>query len=653
MVQELTRPLEPAINDHLVGRTVLRRSHVASAVGQDAPGQRVALTGDAAIARGLLEGGAKVIASFPGAPACHFPDILAALAEPFDLHVEWSINEKVAFEVAAAAAVSGVRACYGGKDLGMNVASDTIMQLAYGGVEAGMVMLAATDVGAYVSSGEFDCRYYAPMFGLPGLDPADPQRAKDMVAAAFELSERSKLPILVLITNEIGWRYSAVELGPLPAAAPRSGRAVIDPARWKVHGAMVHRNKRWQRERLELLREMAETSPFNSVDMRGTEQVGVITIGAASNYVREAKERLGLSDVAVLTLGWFHPLPERLIARFLEKVGRVLIVETLEPFVEDQIRAQLSLAGRKLDVLGKRTGDLPRDGFYTYELVAAALRRLAGEDGAVRAPDDGVLRKEILDVVPVTRNPCPGCPHRATFFALKQALKETGKEAFVLVDTGCASFAGTPMGVGDMKLNLGSSIGLAGGLRAARVPDREVISCIGDSAFLHGGVPPLLNMAQEGVDGLVVVMDNDCNAATGHQPTASGGITATGAPTKKADFAALARACKVDHVVSTDPYEFGRTQEALTEALSMPGQRVVVASRECAYLAVTRRRLDGSEQPRFYVKDDCSGSKTCVGDFGCPAIFLKGDGKASIDPALCFGCGVCLSVCSSFAWAVS
>ena len=653
MSQEPAVSAAEPINEKLLGRTVLRRSHVPSAVAQDAPGVRVALTGDAAIARGLLEGGAKVIASFPGAPACHYPDILAAVAEPYDLHVEWSINEKTAFEVAAAAAVSGVRSCYGGKDLGMNVAADTIMQLAYGGVDAGLVMIAATDVGAYVSSGEFDCRYYATMFGLPGMDPADPQEAKDMVAEGFEISERVKLPVLVLVTNEVGWRYSAVELGPLPAPVPRAGRATKDAARWKVHGPMVHRNKRWQRGQLDLAREVAELSRFNRLEMRGDEEVGVITIGAASNHVWEVKERFGLLDVAVLKLGFFNPLPDRLLERFLARLRRVLVVETLEPYVEDKVRQLLSYGGRQVEVLGKRTGDLPTEGGFTFDLVARAMGKL-GLPTAVEPLSDASLRKEILDAVPETRNPCPGCPHRATFFALKQALKETGKDAFVLVDTGCASFAGTPMGVGDMKLNLGSSLGLAGGMRAAGVVDKEMIAAIGDSAFLHGGIPPLLNMAQESTDGVVLIMDNDCNAATGHQPTASGGVTGPGKTTKKADFAALARACQADFVATTDPYELAATQKTLVEALSIAsGQRVVVATRECAYLAVTRRRLDGIEPPRFFVKEDCSGQKTCVSEFGCPAIYIKEDGKASIDPALCFGCGVCLGVCGSFAWAVA
>ena len=641
---------EATVNEHLLGRTVLRRSHVASVVGKDAPGLRVALTGDVAIARGVLEGGAKVIASFPGAPACQYPDVLAALAEPFDLHVEWSINEKTAFEVAAAAAVSGVRACYGGKDLGMNVAADTIMQLAYGGVDAGMVMIAATDVGAYVSSGEFDCRYYSTMFGLPGMDPADPQEAKDMTAEGFALSERVRLPILLLVTNEVGWRYSPVELGGLPPATARAGRATRDAARWKVHGPMVHRNKRWQRERLEEARELAEASRFNRLAMRGDEKVGVITIGAASNQVWEVKERFGLDDVAVLKLGFFHPLPDRLIAKFLAGLKRVLVVEALEPYVEDKVRELLSREGKHVEVFGKRTGHLPTEGALTFERVAGAMGAL-GVATALVPPGDPELRAEILAAVPETRNPCPGCPHRATFFALKQALKETGKQSFVLVDTGCASFAGTPMGVGDMKLNLGSSLGLAGGMRAAGVVDRETIAAIGDSAFLHGGIPPLLNMAQEGTDAVVLVMDNDCNAATGHQPTASGGIRAAGDETKRADFAAIARACKADYVATTDPYELGDAQRKLVEALSIAsGQRVVVASRECAYLAVTRRRVEGVEPPRVRVTDDCSGSKTCVSEFGCPAIYMNEDGKATIDQTLCFRCGVCLGVCSSFAW---
>lgn len=646
-----TAPIHFDLNHGLATRTVLRRSRITSAVERDEPGAEVALSGDAALARGLLEGGAKVVASFPGAPACQYPDILAALAGAHDLHVEWSMNEKVAFEVAAAAAVSGVRACYGGKDLGMNVASDTLMQLCYGGIEAGMLMIAATDVGAYVSSGEFDCRYYTSMFGFPGLDPADPQEAKDMAAASFEISERTKLPVLMLVTGEVGWRYSAVRLGALPAPAPRVGRATKDPARWKVHGPMVHRNKAWQKERLAVAREVAETSPFNRLDMDGGERIGVITIGTSSNYVLEAKERYRLTDVAVLKLGFFNPLPEALIRRFLSGMDRVLIVETLEPFVEDKVRELLSFGGRHVEIIGKRTGHLPTESYYTLEMVAAAVRKLGSAVPEPKAPEAPGLRKELLDMVPVTRNGCPGCPHRATFYALKKALQETGKEPFTVVDTGCASFVGTPMGVGDMKLNLGASIGLANGLHAANVTGKEVIAALGDSAFLHGGIPPLLNMAQENVDGVVLIMDNLCNAATGHQPSGSTGVTGDGSATRKADFAALARACGAGSVTEVDPYDLMATKDALVDALRKPdGQRVVVATRECAYAAVTRRRLEQEEPPRFYVKESCTSDKRCVADFGCPAIFLKEDGKASIDPNLCFGCGVCLSVCDNFGW---
>ena len=650
---DLAAAIDGGLNDDMLTRTVLRRSHVASVVGRDEVGARVALSGDAAIARGLLEGGAKVVASFPGAPACHYPDIVAAFSQPLGIHVEWSMSEKVAFEVAAAAAISGVRSCYGGKDIGLNVAADTIMQFCYGGVDAGMVMIAATDVGAYVSSGEFDCRYYTPMFGFPGLDPADPQEAKDMTAEAFEISEASKLPVLLLVTNEVGWRYSAVTLGALPPTGPVQ-RKPYDPARWRVHGPMVQQRKKWRRGQLAQVRELMERSRFNRLERTGREKAGVITIGAASNYVFEAKDRLGISDVAVLKIASFHPLPEELIREFIEGLDRVLVVEYLEPFVEDQVRQMLVGRDRPVELLGKRTGHLPAEGYFTFDIVASAIERLAGRDGRVAARPDAELRAEILKEVPVTRASCPGCPHRATFWALKKALKDTQKEAFILVDSGCASSAGTTMGIGDLKLNLGSSMGLAGGLRMAGIEDKEVISCIGDSAFLHAGLPPLLNLVQNQVDGMVVVMDNGCNAATGHQPSASRGVTGDGRATTKADFARLAEACNVGYVATTDPYEATATRETFARALGSPEtQKVVVSSRECAYHAITRRKLEGEEAPRFYVKDSCTSDKRCVTEFGCPAIYLKADEKATIDPALCFGCGVCLSVCDNFAWVVT
>jgi indolepyruvate ferredoxin oxidoreductase alpha subunit len=652
LVQVAPKPAPPQqVNPNLLTRSVLRRFEGALSVGADAPGATVALSGDAALARGLLEAGARIVTSYPGAPACQYPDLLAACAEQFGTYVEWSVNEKVALEVAAAGAMAGLRTCYGGKDLGMNVASDTIMQLCYGGVEGGMVMIAATDVGAFVSSGEFDCRLYPNMFKFIGLDPADPQEAKDMLVAAFGISERVKLPVMLLVTGEVAWRPSRVEFGRLPqvSTTPSLPR---DTSRWRAGGPVVLGRKRWQRQQLGLMKEIAEELPFNRLDMRGHEQLGIITTGVASNYVREVKERFGLDELAVLKLGCFYPLPERLLDRFLSQVERVLVVELLDPYVEKAVHEFASFHGKPVGVRGKLTGDLPEEGAYSFELVAGAISQFIGRPLATTPLDKADLRKRILETVPDTRNPCPGCPHRASYFALKQALRQLGKDPLIIPDTGCSSSAGRAMNMGDIKLNLGSSLGLMSGFRQAGIEDKEIVACIGDSAFLHGGIPPLFNMSQHGVDGTVVVMDNDCNAATGHQPSGSSGVTALGWDTKKANFAQIARACNVDAVQATDPYQLRTTQAALVETLSKKhGQKLVVLSRECAYQAVTRRKVEAVQAPRFYVKEDqCCSSKICVSEFGCPAIYLKDTGKAAIDDALCFGCGVCLEVCPSYAF---
>ena len=642
------------IEDQLLLRTVLNNPARILGITQDAPGKRVAMSGDAAIARGLLEGGARVVTSFPGAPACQYPDILAAVADKFGLYVEWSVNEKVAYEVAAAGAKSGLRTCYGGKDLGMNVAADSIMQFSYGGVEGGMVMIAATDIAAYVSSGEFDCRYYATMFSLVGFDPADPQEAKDMMVVGLDISERLKMPVLLLVTNEVGWCHSPVKLGPLP-----EGRKVLvpDKIRWNMRGAeALHARKRWQQQQLGVMKELANELPFNRLEMKGDEKFGIITTGVVSNYVQEVKAAFGLTDVAVLKLGCFNPLPERLLEKLLSQVKRVLVVEAMNPYVENKIREFASLSGKAVEVRGKQTGDLPAEGIYTFELVAGAIQEFTGQKLRLPSPDKAELRKQILDLVPMTRNPCPGCPHRATYYSLKQALRQTGKggkeDAFIIPDSGCSSSSASAMNLASAKMNLGSSIAIMNGLRHSGMADKEIIATIGDAAFLHGGVPPLMDMTQHGVDGIVVVMDNAGNAATGHQPTASMGVTAQGWDTKQINFALIAKACNVDFVKTVDPYSLKDTQAAFVEAISKKGgQRMVVSSRECAFTAITRRKLEKAEVPLYYVNEDqCTGSKLCVSEFGCPAIFLKENGKASIDDQLCIGCGVCVDVCPSYAF---
>lgn len=644
------------IDSQLLLRSVLNEPTRALRVALDAPGARVAMSGDAAIARGLLEGGAQIVTSYPGAPACHYPDLLAAVADKFGIYVEWSINEKVAFEVASTGAMAGLRTCYGGKDLGMNVASDSLLQFCYGGVEGGMVIIAATDIGAYVSSGEFDCRFYATMFRLIGLDPADPQEAKDMVLAGLDISHRLKIPVLLLITNEVAWSHSPITLGPLPQIR-ETAKVVTDISRWRVHGGGgIHARKRWQEDQLKLMKELANELPFNRLDMKGDEELGIITIGVASNYVREVKEKFGLGDLAVLKLGSFNPLPEKLVEKFLSQVKRVLVVEAMDPYVETKIRELVTLSGRQVEVRGKQTRDLPVVGTYGFHLVAQAIQEFTGHKLPLVELDKQELRKQILDAVPITRSPCPGCPHRASYYALKQALRQSGKggkeSSFIIADTGCSSSAGSAMNMVNAKMNLGSSLAIMNGLRHSGVADREIVAVIGDSAFLHGGIPPLMDMTQHGVDGTIVVMDNAGNAATGHQPTASMGVTAQGWDTKTINFAQIAKACNVDFVKTVDPYSLKDAQAAMVEALSKKGgQRMVVSSRECAFSAVTRRKVEGAEVPLYYVNEEqCTGSKICVTEFGCPAIYLKENGKACIDEVLCIGCGVCAEVCPSYAF---
>jgi len=644
------------IDSELLLRTVLNNPARVLGITQDSPGKRIAMSGDVAIARGLLEGGAQVVTSYPGAPACQYPDILAAVANKFGLYVEWSVNEKVAFEVAAAGAKSGLRTCYGGKDLGMNVASDSIMQFSYGGVEGGMVMIAATDIGAYVSSGEFDCRYYATMFSLVGFDPAGPQEAKDMIVAGLDISERLKIPVLLLITNEVAWSHSPVTLGPFPQIR-KAANVVTDASRWSVHGGPgIHARKRWQEDQLKLMKELANELPFNRLEMKGDEEFGIITTGVASNYVQEVREAFGLTDIAVLKLGCFNPLPEKLVEKLLSQVKRVLVVEAMDPYIENKIREFASLSRKAVEVRGKQTGDLPAEGIYTFELVAIAIQEFTGHKLRLPALDKAELRKQIVDLVPVTRNPCPGCPHRASYYALKQALRQTGKggkeDSFIIPDSGCSSSSASAMNMASAKMNLGSSIAIMNGLRHSGVADREIVATIGDSAFLHGGVAPLMDMTQHGVDGMVVIMDNAGNAATGHQPTASMGVTAQGWDTKQINFALIAKACNVDFIKTVDPYSLKDTQAAMVEAISKKGgQRMVVSSRECAFTALTRRKLEKAEVALYYVNEEqCTGSKVCVSEFGCPAIYLKENGKASIEEQLCIGCGVCAEVCPSFAF---
>ncbi len=585
------------------------------------------LLGNVAIAKGLLEAGVGLAAGYPGTPSSEIIETLADLKGDLPLHVEWSVNEKVALEMAAGASWAGTRASATMKHVGLNVAADPFMTLAYLGVGAGLVVVCADDPFCHSSQNEQDSRRYAEFAFVPCLDPADPQEAKDMAVYAFELSEKFNVPVMLRPTTRVSHARADVETGAAPCSGGRC-QFIKNPARrvaLPVHARPLH---------TELIRKQAaieeelQSAPWNKLELKG--ESGIIASGISGLYAEEAIHDLDL-DISLLRIGTY-PMPSRMIRELLEHVSRVLVVEELEPFVEEQVERLARKANPTVEILGKDSS-IPREGELDFLTVRNALALMLGR------PERSALRVAAAEKILPPRPPalCPGCSHRATYYAMRKAF---GKKAVYPSDIGCYTMA-VGMGTVDTCLCMGASITLASGIRLGG--ETEGICCsLGDSTFLHGGMTGLLNAAYNKARITVTILDNSTTAMTGHQPHPGTGVTATGEATIQVSLEALAKALGAGLVETTDPYDLNKAIEVFQKAKEFPGLSVVIARQPC----VIKARRSGAGRKSFAVGKDCAGCRVCV-DFGCPAIEFE-DEEARIN-ALCTGCGVCAKICPSAA----
>ena len=585
------------------------------------------LLGNAAIARGLLEAGVGVVAGYPGTPSSEIIEELVGLKKDLPLHVEWSVNEKVALEVAAGASWAGTRSAATMKHVGLNVAADPFMTLAYLGVGAGMVLICADDPYCHSSQNEQDSRRYAQFASVPCLDPADPQEARDMAIFGFALSEKFNVPVMLRPTTRVSHARSDVEFGE-PGPARRQGKFIKNPARRVAlpsHARPLHTELIQKQAGIE---EELQSAPWNKLTLKS--DIGIIASGISGLYAEEAVQDLDL-DVSFLRIGTY-PVPSRLIVQMLEHVKRIMVVEELEPVVEEQVERLARKVNPGVEISGK-DGFLPREGELEFLTVRNAVARKLGL--AERPRRSVPIAEKILPPRPPAL--CPGCSHRATYYAMRKVF---GKKAIFPSDIGCYTMA-VGMGTVDTCLCMGASITLASGIRFGG--ETEGICCsLGDSTFLHGGMTGLLNAAYNKARITVTILDNSTTAMTGHQPHPGTGVTVTGEPTVQVSLEALARALGAGLVETVDPYDLDRTIECFKRAKEFPGLSVVIARQPC----VIKARRSGGKKLSYAVGDECSGCKVCV-EFGCPAIEFEGE-KARIN-ALCTGCGLCARICPSSA----
>jgi indolepyruvate ferredoxin oxidoreductase alpha subunit len=574
--------------------------------------------GNEAIAHAALEAGVDLVAGYPGTPSSEVIDILRVQKDRA-LHVEWSVNEKVAFENALAAAWCGQRAMATMKHVGLNVAADPLMTSSYTGVTGGFVIMSADDPFAHSSQNEQDSRCYAKFAQIPCLDPASVQEAHDMLIDAFALSESLGIPVIFRPTTRICHSRSDVNLGPV-AGDHRKGEFRRDPRQYVVipaHTRILHR-KLDEKQPL-VVKTLAERG-YNRAEIRG--KTAVIAGGIASAYVQEYLP----PSVSFVKIG-AYPIDPAWLRDVVRKHEKVLVFEEGDPVIEEQV---LQVAGT-VPVRGKKTGSVPLEGEFSPAVVAAILAK----EGFIPQAAVPVPGETVPDLPPRPPILCAGCMHRATFYAMKRIFRD----GIYPSDIGCYTL-GLQLGAVDTTICMGASITVGSGISHSGDP-RDVVCTIGDSTFLHTGIPGLMNAVYNRARMTVVILDNRITAMTGHQPNPGTGETAMGEPSPPASLEAICRACGVTFVETISPYDLPTMLDVMKRAKATDGVKVIIARQTCV---ITARKLGIRRGTSSVDPEACTGCETCV-KFGCPAIEFR-DEKAVIT-GLCSGCGVCAQISPS------
>ncbi|MHA2025964.1 MAG: indolepyruvate ferredoxin oxidoreductase subunit alpha [Candidatus Thorarchaeota archaeon] len=612
---------------------------------EDKPGKEILLLANEAIARGVLEAGVRLVALYPGTPSSEIGNNLTFMAPHIpNFYFEFSTNEKVALEVAGAAAVAGVRSMMVCKGPGLNVAADPFFSLTYVGVRGGMVIVVADDPSMWSSQNENDSRYYALMGNMPMMEPADPIEAKSMLLEAYKFSEKLELPVLFRTTTRVNHSRAPVKFGKIPSR-PDKVEFVKEPFRFVPIPSVARKRHPWLLGQIDIARELSEKSPLNFTE--GTGELGIITCGVSYNYVVEALSTMEIK-AEVLKLGITHPVPEKMIIDFLSRHKQVLIVEELEPFLETHARRLAQLSKITVDILGKEQGIFSRTYEYSPRIVMDALKDITTRNTPINWEEMDKKIQEIPDLPPRPPLLCAGCPHRATYYAIKVA---TRGKAIYPSDIGCYTLSiAPPLETADILFDMGSSITTACGL--AEVTDQDIVATIGDSTFFASGLPGITNAVYNQHRICVVVLDNRTTAMTGHQPHPGTGLTGMQKEVPPLDIEEVCKGLGVKYVKTVEPFEsmaglVTEVREMVKWARENHSPAVLVSKEACALLTAADRRRAGEFPPKYYVDSEvCNACKRCLNRLSCPAMYLDPETEqAVIDETQCNLCGTCVSVC--------
>lgn len=582
--------------------------------------------GNAAIALGALAAGAGLAAGYPGTPSSEIIETIAKFNDG-NVHVEWSVNEKAALEVAAAASYSGARTLVTMKQVGLNVASDPLMSLAYVGVEGGMVIVSADDPGPISSQTEQDTRRFASFARIPVFDPASPEEAYQMIQDAFACSEKYHTPVLFRPTTRVCHAYASIEI-PESFSVKTPAGFVKNSNRWVIFPRLSFANHTMIEKRNPEIGEEYSSYRFNTVEGDLSASKAILTGGISYAYVKEILRNR--KDVKLIRVATPYPVPERFLLQALEGVQEVLCIEELSPVLEEAAVSLTGLHHLPLTVLGKRSGHIPHAGENSADSLRPAI---AAFTGAADCPDSPDLSD--MPALPV-RPPvlCAGCPHRASFYAVKAAMK--GKKANFCGDIGCYTLGNAmPLDMVDTCLCMGAGVTMAQGLHWIN-PDAVNFAFIGDSTFFASGITGVVNALYNQARMVLVVLDNSTTAMTGHQPHPGTGKTMMGDIVTKIDLVKILEGMGVQKIRVTDPLDLSKAVETVKDCAATEGVSAIIFKSPC--VAITKP--DGLME----IGEDCIQCHRCIREIGCPGLVIR-EGKVAVDAGLCTGCGLCAQLC--------
>ncbi|MHA1263614.1 MAG: indolepyruvate ferredoxin oxidoreductase subunit alpha [Candidatus Helarchaeota archaeon] len=616
----------------------------------DAPGERVFLLGNEAIARGAVEAGVKIATGYPGTPSTEIIETVAKIAKYFpEIYVEWAINEKVAFETAFGGSMCGLRAMACMKHVGVNVAADAFVTACYAGARGGLILVDADDPNCYSSQNEQDNRLLAKHAFCPVFEPSNAHEAKEMIKFAFDFSEKFETVVMLRSTTRLSHSKGDVTLGEINRAClARQGTFDHNKARWTFLPVNARTYRKIMLERFKKIEEEVNHIKFNQLHRVENAKQGIIVSGLPYSYVIDFLRETQLTkEVSYLKIATSFPPPRALIEELIKDLDRVLVVEELEPFIEEYIYMYAKAINPNLEIVGKAL--LPRNGELSPQIVETAIKQFLGKDIGKKKDESGEILEPISCAAP-PRPPvlCAGCPHRACFYSLKLAEKRAKKKFIFSSDIGCYTLGFyPPLETIETCLCMGGSIGMAHGIAKSGDPS-PVFAILGDGTFFHGGIPELTNLVYNKSPVNVLVLDNLATAMTGFQPHPGTGTLVTGEETKRIAIEEIGKGVGVEFIRVFNPYDLKAAMKVILEAIEYTeGPTLLISRQPCAILSTRAKKQKGEKLETYFIDlTICNKCRLCTSTFGCPAFHIDDETNVvKIVESLCVGCGVCADIC--------